>query len=153
VVALGVVDAVGSGRPGGAAVAGGEDEVEGAHRIAVALVVEPDVEPRQIGALRRHPPGLGEHGVEFGVAAAGARRVGIDDALRDLPAVELQRPGGAAIGAVQDDAVVPDGPAALRAREVHRGEVDADRHRRLPPARAVVVGQQHMAALPDRHQA
>ncbi len=64
------------------------------------------------------------------------------------------RPGFTAIGGIEDGFVVADGPAVLRIDEEHRGEHDARGHAlRLAPGDALVVGEQHVAALAHRDEA
>ena len=68
-------------------------------------------------------------------------------------AVELLGPGLAAVGGREHHAVVPDGPAVLVVRKEHCGQVGADRHDRLLPARAAIGRNDDVTARPDRDQA
>ena len=64
------------------------------------------------------------------------------------------RPGLAAIHGVDDGLVVTHGPAVFAVGEEHRGQHGARGHAlRLAPGRALVVGEQHVAALAHGHQA
>ena len=96
------------------------------------------------------------------VGAVGAHRDAAD-AVRE-PQVEQRllrfgrevraRPGLAAVDRVEDGLVVAHGPAVLRVDEEHRREHDARRHAlRLAPGGALVIGEQHVAAFADGHQA
>ena len=108
VQALGVVGRMQQRLPALAAVGGAQHQAEGADDEAGAVVVEPDVEERVLGALRREPLRLGE---PLGVAAAGV--VG-DEHLAEAATVELAGPGAAGVDALQHHAVMAHGPAGRR---------------------------------------
>ncbi|MCY1296695.1 hypothetical protein D9M70_460990 [compost metagenome] len=166
VQAFRVVEA-GDIRPAAPAIAGVHDHPVGADRPAFGGVVEPHIQQRP----RRSRRGAGldvVEGEQRVVERAGqrlvvrrrragrlqARHLGLGPALHqgvEAVAVELLEPGRAAVGAVQDHAVVADGPALALVDEVHGGEQQVDRHRGLVHA-AVGVAQEDVAAGADHHQ-
>src|SRR5207342_3523373 len=91
--ALRVVGGMEERLPGLAAVAGAQHQAERADDDAVLGIVEPDVEKRVFGALRREALRLGEPLV---VAALG---VVSDEDVAQSAAVELARPAAAGVGA------------------------------------------------------
>ncbi|MCY1541854.1 hypothetical protein D9M68_775600 [compost metagenome] len=136
------------------------DDAVGAHGPAFLGVAEPQVEqrPRRTGGAA----GLGVVEGELGVVQRGQQRLVIrrggagalqplDLALGpgqhhavDVAAVELLAPALAAIVAVQDHAVMADGPATARVDEVHGRQQQVCRHPGLADV-AIGIAQQHMA--------
>ncbi|MNF71159.1 hypothetical protein D3C84_531040 [compost metagenome] len=137
-----------------AAILGTQDQVEHADHVADLVVGEPDVEQRLVGALLDQPLTVSDQQrpLLIGRLGSGQRRVMPDQQRADLSTVQLLVPGHAGIAAVQDHAIVADGPALLRRSKIHRTQVTADRYARLLPLPAAIVGIKNVPALPDRHQ-
>ncbi|MNP13740.1 hypothetical protein D3C76_1060330 [compost metagenome] len=76
----------------------------------------------------------------------------IEHALIDLHTVQLLAPAQAAVGTVQDHAIVADGPALPGVREMHGGQQDVDRHRYLMHV-TFAVAQQNMPVGTDHYLA
>ena len=152
---FGIVGAVEPRLPGLAAVGGAKDQVVRADDVAV---VARRRTRRRGTACRRPAPcsaslrRAASSRSRTPARAATLRSIAATSSVVGLAAVELQLPGGAAVGGVQDHAVVADGPALLVVDEVHRGEVGAHRHRRLLPRRAAVGRDDDVAALADGDQ-
>jgi hypothetical protein len=104
--------------------------------------VAPAVIGGEVGAVGTH-----------GDAADAVRKPEIQQRLLGLGRKVRARPGFATVHRVQDGLVVTDGPAIFPVGEEHGGEHDSRRHAlRLPPAGALIVGEQYVAALADGHQ-
>ncbi len=112
VKALRVVGAVLERYPALAAILGTQDQVEHPDHIAEAIVGEPDIEQRFVGALRHQALTFGDQQWPLFVArfCTGQCAVMLDQQGTNLAAVQLLAPGRAGITAVQHHAVTAHRP-------------------------------------------
>ena len=153
VQSLRIVDAVQPGFPVLAAVDGADEHAVGADRVPALRVLEPHIEQRQrrAGTEIRFDRGLDVR-QQFRVDDA---RLGIEvlEHLLFAAPVDLLFPGGARVGAVQNDAVVANHPALGVGRELYREQIALDRDLRLRPGLAFIVRGDDHPPQPDRDQA
>ena len=110
--------------------------------------------------LRARPVAATVVGREIGAVGAdgdtadAVRKPQIEQGLLGFRGEVRARPVFAAVRGVEDGLVVAYGPTVVGIDEVHRRQHHPRRHAlRLAPGGALIVRQQHVAALADRHEA
>ncbi|MOA09429.1 hypothetical protein D3C78_1292580 [compost metagenome] len=147
---IGVFGALHPWDPLFAAVGGMQDKVVGANRPAFSLGLEIHVQERFGRAFLLQ--GLR---ILLGVLQlfAVVRQCGVvlEGQVADLASIQLAFPAFAAIGAVQDHAIVAHCPAFGLTGEIHGNQVAAERERALREMLAGVLGMQDMTAGTHRY--
>jgi len=126
------------GLPTAATIAGRDQQAKSTHRIPALFIFEPDAEQRKrwtrnvvhLYTLQTRL-GLGVTLLDSSVVIVREQRLG-------LPAIQLLFPREAAIGTVQDDAIMPNRPAALSGGEVNGNQITLNRNRALLPSFALI---------------